>query len=421
MICCTYIVPLKYSKKDGMSTIKIVLRKKANKQGLFPIAIRITKNRKASFVYTGQYIDIKYWDSSQCKVRKSHPNSVRLNHMISKKLSEVNDSLLEVEVENQSMSAMGIKSKLLKKQVQKNFFHVAELHLNHLADRGKVHQVNTERGRLNIFKTFLKSDQVLLEDITPSLLQRFQKYLVKTRKISGRTVMNYMILIRTVYNLAIREEFVKRKYYPFGKGRISITIPETSKIGLNQEEVIILENLSSKLTPAQNHALNIWLFSFYFAGMRIADVLKLRWSFFIDGRLHYKMGKNEKILTLKVPEKVKDILKEYETKDSKKSDLIFHELRTANFEDPKSVQTRVNTSTRKFNRHLKNIAEIAGIEKNLSCHIARHTFGNISGNKIPVQILQKLYRHSDIRTTINYQSNFIHKDEDDALDSVINF
>ncbi len=54
-------------------------------------------------------------------------------------------------------------------------------------------------------------------------------------------------------------------------------------------------------------------------------------------------------------------------------------------------------------------------------HIARHTFGNISGDKIPIQTLQKLYRHSSITTTINYQSNFTHREEDEALDKVINF
>ena len=54
-------------------------------------------------------------------------------------------------------------------------------------------------------------------------------------------------------------------------------------------------------------------------------------------------------------------------------------------------------------------------------HIARHTFGNISGDKISIQMLQKLYRHTSITTTIGYQANFIHKDADEALDSVTNF
>ena len=54
-------------------------------------------------------------------------------------------------------------------------------------------------------------------------------------------------------------------------------------------------------------------------------------------------------------------------------------------------------------------------------HIARHSFGNIAGDSVHPLMLQKLYRHSDLKTTINYQANFIHKEADEALDSVVNF
>jgi site-specific recombinase XerD len=83
------------------------------------------------------------------------------------------------------------------------------------------------------------------------------------------------------------------------------------------------------------------------------------------------------------------------------------------------VKTR--NATKLFNKHLKHIASICSIEKNLSNHIARHSFGNIAGDKIHPIMLQKLYHHSDLKTTLNYQANFIHRDVDDALDSVIDF
>ena len=74
-----------------------------------------------------------------------------------------------------------------------------------------------------------------------------------------------------------------------------------------------------------------------------------------------------------------------------------------------------------MNRYLNVIAKNAGIKKKLSMHISRHSFGQIAGDKIPPQALQKLYRHSDLKTTIGYQANFINKDVDKALDSVLNF
>jgi len=69
----------------------------------------------------------------------------------------------------------------------------------------------------------------------------------------------------------------------------------------------------------------------------------------------------------------------------------------------------------------KKIVELAEINKPLGMHIARHTFGNISGDKISIQMLQKLYRHSTVTSTIGYQANFIHKDADEALDAVVGF
>jgi site-specific recombinase XerD len=68
--------------------------------------------------------------------------------------------------------------------------------------------------------------------------------------------------------------------------------------------------------------------------------------------------------------------------------------------------------------YLKEVAVKAGITKKVACHISRHRFGQQAGDKIDIRILQTLYRHSIISTIIGYQSNFIHKQTDDALDAV---
>lgn len=110
-----------------------------------------------------------------------------------------------------------------------------------------------------------------------------------------------MIAIRTIYNIAISEKWAERNHYPFGRGGYTIKFLESQKIGLTVDEVKLLES-TQILTPAQQHALNIWLISFYFAGIRIGDVMQLKWSDFIDNRLRYRMGKNQKLVSLKIPE-----------------------------------------------------------------------------------------------------------------------
>jgi site-specific recombinase XerD len=96
-------------------------------------------------------------------------------------------------------------------------------------------------------------------------------------------------------------------------------------------------------------------------------------------------------------------------------------LKKANLDDAKDIYNKRKTATKKFNDNLKSIAIKAKIDKKVTMHIARHTFGNIAGDTIHPLMLQKLYRHSDLKTTLNYQANFIHKEADDALESVVNF
>jgi integrase len=126
----------------------------------------------------------------------------------------------------------------------------------------------------------------------------------------------------------------------------------------------------------------VWLISFYFAGIRISDVLELKWKDFVDDRLNYRMGKNSKLVSLKIPDKVKKILNGLER--SENSIYLFKELEGININNKRFLRTRIKTATRNFNRRLEIVADKAGIDKKLSMHIARHSFGNISGEKIPI-------------------------------------
>jgi integrase len=400
-----------------MSSIKAVLRTKANSQNLYPIAIRITKDRKASFLYVGQYVKLNDWDNKNRIVKKSHPDSLHINQLILKKLSEANKKLIDAEMEINYQSVSAIKRKVINKK-NNDFFVISNYYLKQIKDRKKFHQLDIEKQRIQVFKDFIKKDTLGLAELDLRLIKEFDNYLLNNRKLARRTIANYMIMIRTILNLAISDFSIDNIDYPFGKNKYQIKFPETKKIGLNIDEIRILENIK-ELTKAQQYALNAWLISFYFAGIRISDVLLLKWKDFLDNRLEYRMGKNSKLVSLKIPKKVLKILDELDRNED--STYLFRELEGVDLNNDRQLRTRIKTATRNFNRRLEIIAKKAGINKKLSMHIARHSFGNISGDKIPIQMLQKLYRHSSITTTILYQSNFMQKDTDEALDKVINF
>jgi integrase/recombinase XerD len=402
------------------SSIKITLRKKANKEGLYPLAIRITKNRKATFVYTGYYLDIKHWDEKNKRVKKSHPISTRLNNLLLNKLSEASKTVIDLQSSNQDFSSKEIKKSIVKPLGEETFNSVSKRFLEELLENKKLSRLNSDKPRIKHVIEFAKSESLYFNEINEDFLNRFMSYLRIKRKNSERSIVNNLIVIRTLFNRAIKEGIVEQKLYPFGKDKIKIRFPESEKIGLTIEEVKKIENLED-LSLQENHARNVWLFSFYCAGMRVGDVLKIKWSDIIDNRLHYQMNKNSKRLSIPLSEKVSVILESYKKDKSKSDDFIFPELKVANLKSAQDVLTKTKTATKKFNKFLESIAKKTEIDKKVTMHIARHTFGNISGDKISIQILQKLYRHSHISTTMNYQSNFMHKEEDEALDKVINF
>ena len=402
------------------SSIKVTLRKKANKQGLFPLAVRITKNRKTTYLYIGHYIAIKYWDEGNREVRKSHPNSIRLNNLLIKKLAEANQTLIDLQTHQNDISSKQIKEEIATPLTKTSFKEIADNYLDNLEKTNKLQRLSSDKARVGHFIRFVDNDDLSFREIDEALLRRFSLYLKTARKVSQRSVINNLIVIRTLYNKAIRLGIVDRKLYPFGADKIRIKFPESEKVGLTIEEIQSIEALED-LTEQQSHARNVWLFSFYLAGMRVGDVLMIKWSDIYDGRLHYRMGKNEKLLSFKLPEKITSLLRRYYEDRRSSEDFVFPEMNNADLKNPKDVFNKVKTANKKFNKYLVHIADKAKINKKLTMHIARHSFGNISGDRIPIQMLQKLYRHSTVTTTINYQANFMHKETDDALEKVINF
>lgn len=402
------------------ASAKIILRKKQNVQGQYPLAIRITKNRRSTFKYIGHYIDIEDWDEKNLRVKKSHPNANSLNNLLSSKLSEVDKGMMNLQSENSDVSASQIKRDIYRPVSYLTFFDYVREHLDALEADKKMNRFTTDSALATYIKDFHKSNELRFQEINLRFLKKFKTYLMGNRNLTETSALNVMVLIRLIYNRAITDKVISKDLYPFGKAGFKIKFPETHKVGLNKKEILYLESFQD-VSEVEKHARNVWLYSFYFAGMRVSDVLFTKWSMIYDQRLHYRMGKNGKIVSLKIPVKALKILKSYEKEKSHPDDFVFPEMKKADLTNAKDVYNKIKVATSKFNKHLKNLTKKAGINKKVTMHIARHSFGNIAGDSIHPLMLQKLYRHSDLKTTISYQANFIHKAADDALESVINF
>ena len=202
-----------------------------------------------------------------------------------------------------------------------------------------------------------------------------------------------------------------------------MSMPESQKIALEEAEVLAIEKVVlEERTDTWIHAKNAWLFSLCFGGMRIGDVLRTKWTDIKSEGLNYVMGKNNKPVDIPIVERAKKILAYYETFKDENMGYVFPGLKNANQADVKDIQRKIRNATSVYNDWLEKVAKVAKINKKLTNHLARHTFGNLSGDKIPIQTLQLIYRHSDITTTINYQRHWMNKQKvGEAVKTVLNF
>lgn len=403
-----------------MASISPIIRaNRATANDTVPIQIRVTYKRNSCKINIGHRIKQRDWDDEKKRVKKSHDNSVRLNNLIQNFISKIDNYIIEKEASNEPVVFAEIKEKVFNKTNTANTFKEYSLeYLEDLHKEKKYAQFGSSRAQVNKMIAFF-GDYATFSALTINHIKKFKVFLKSDYNQSERSIVNHLIVLRAICNKAIKDGLMNKNDYPFGGEGVVIRIPNSIKVGLNLEEIKLLELTKIKSFTSKWNARNAFLLSFYFAGARISDVLRIKWTDIVDGRLHYKMGKNNKVGSIAVAKKANDILEQYKKKRWSKEEFVLPELNNADLSDEKDVYRKIITATKKYNKWLKKLADEVGIEKKVTCHIARHSFGNISGDKIPVQMLQKLYRHSDITTTINYQQSFINKDTDDALALVI--
>ena len=404
-----------------MASIKVLLWNKANKDGLFPVVIRITSERKPAYLYSTHYLKSSQWDEKEKLIIGDYPESDVANLDIVELKGRIQKFMILNNVKERRLSGPQIKAEFIKatkRQRGSLFFPFALEIQKEKEQEGKFNEVGTLKSQLKYYKQF-GGDKLTFEDIDKEHLRKFKRWLKIHRKVSERTQADYLMTIRSIYNRAIAKGIVEKDSYPFGAGGMKIKYRETLKIGLSKADIDLLESATVDSTTAPRfHARNVWLFSFYLAGMRFSDVIQLKKKEILDGRLPYTMGKNNKPLNLKVPDKAMEIVTHYQ-REHPKGKYLFPDMDRTKPVGEYATRRRVRSINRNINRQLDHLAKQLGIEKRLSMHIARHSFATIAGDKISIQLLQKLYRHGDIRTTINYQQSFIHKDMDEALDLVI--
>jgi integrase len=428
-----------------MATAKIVTWSRADKDGQYPIGFKIYKNGKPSYIFEGHTLpDRNLWDAKKQEVKKAYPNAARLTNLLTKRLGELRNKALQMETDEGKVHAAEIKEAY--KQIYNPtpnpkllFITFAKTYLEEKRALGKYEVFNTDTLYIKRLLDYGGKQDLTFPEITVEFLRGWIVYLKQIKKvtkdeakpveyINERTVTNHLIHLRTIFNRAITDKAISADYYPFGKGKISIKFKSGKKIGPEEWEIKRIEELDlSEYSSIVQDSRNIWLTEFYFAGMRITDCLLLKWTDFQNGRLYYQMSKNGEHGSVKVPDKAKAIIEQYRPncgdKINNPHNLVFSLLQgLPSLNDRYELRRQISYAVSRLNKGMKTIMEMIGSTKNASQHKARHAFAQRAEEKeIHPKVLQKLYRHESILTTMAYQSNFSFNKADDAVDAVLNF
>lgn len=318
------------------------------------------------------------------------------------------------------------------------FINKLKLYVNRVSPE-EVAKLPKKKEELKIYISKLKSE-LLFTDITLSFLNKFKTYLqsLPNSKEEGLTLQQNTISkifdnFASIYKkgvLELESEGLTIKNNPFENFKCE-TI-ETNKEKLTESEIKLIEALSLEHGSLIWHCRNYFLFAYYCAGMRAGDLIQLRGiNITSDKRLIYRMDKTSTQKNIKLFEPALNILSHYMDIDKPTTNYIFPLLdnnamyaKAISWEDKdklpaeikKNLMQQVNSKNSLINKYLKQIATMAGINKKLSMHIARHSFANIARQKnANVYDISNALGHSDIKITETYLSQFDYQSQDKTM------
>jgi integrase/recombinase XerD len=398
-----------------MPSVSIIFRKdKLNSDHEAPIHLRIIKDRKINYISTGVMLPIKFWDEKNKKIKSGYPNSQRLNSFISNKFTELQDQVFEHETVSKSLTTRQLKDKIYGRKPV-DFFAFADETTERYLQAGKISTYDKCKSILRKLKNYYKYSEISFQDITPHFLTTYESYLRRQFSNSTNTIHRDFRYLRKLFNDAYRLDLIEHNQNPFNKYQLKLE--KTQRTFLSEEELEWIEKFPA--TPGTRLELHrdMFVFASYSGGLRISDILQLKWENFNDTHIGFTIKKTGQQVSIKLPEKAIGIISKYKPKKVKSDSFIFPMLKDdLNMQDPRAVDSAISSATAYINKNLKIIAAKVGINKPLSFHISRHTWATRALRKgLSIDKVSKLMGHSAIKETQIY-AKLVNEELDKAMD-----
>jgi integrase/recombinase XerD len=378
-------------------SIKFYLNELKAKGNKLPIYLRITVNRKKSEIFTTHSVPENEWDESKQRTKKN----LVVNQSLNNTESEVYDIIHQLQKESKKITSIAIKNYLSKKD--KINYGVIEYYDYWLENMRKANEVEgvtvdmygyTQNYIQKFLTEFKKTNDTPIENVDFKFLSSLDLFLLtqkigKSEKTLERnTVSKHHSRFRTVLINAMKQGYISKN--PYVDFRLKKT--PSKRTFLNEDELKSLIEHRLGENESLKRIRDIFVFSVY-TGLRFEDAQQLT----IDKIEKNKKGnysltieqeKTNEPLAIPLFKEAVQIVRKYNSLPERK---IFNKVLPS-------------ISNQKLNSYLKVIADMVGIKKNLSHHVARHTCATtiLLSNEVPIEVVSKWLGHTNIKTTQVY-------------------
>tara|TARA_R110002111_G_scaffold124392_2_gene188511 strand:- start:7938 stop:9197 length:1260 start_codon:yes stop_codon:yes gene_type:complete len=373
------------------------------------IYVRITVNGKRATISLKRKVSVSDWDANKGRSRGTNQKARILNIYLEEVNSSIFKSYQDLKLEHKVITSQAIKARYLGEDEQNH--SVIDIIKYHNEDmQGKLKwgtQKNYYTTQKYVSKFLLKTyktTDIYLQELDYNFIIKFEKHLRghipndHQKPMGNNTVMKHIERFRKLINLSFKLGWIDKD--PFVNFKAQFI--KTERCFLSLQELHALEEKQFTIERLQL-VKDLFVFSCY-TSLCYIDVINLtedNISIGIDGELwiYYKREKTTKFIRIPLLPQALEIIEKYKRNiNSKPYESLFPKI-----------------SNQKLNAYLKEIADLCQIKKNLTFHIARHTFATTVtlSNGIPIETVSKLLGHSRISTTQIYAKVIERKVSDD--------
>ena len=396
-------------RSSNTFSIIFFVKKHRISHGEAPIYVRITVDGKRLDLSIKRRVDLDRWDETRGLAKGNRQETKILNAYLEQVRNQLYDCQQQLERERKLITAESIKGRYLGQDERgKTLKEIIEYHNKEMKDElawgTQKNYHTTQRYVYEFLQKKRKTSDIYLDELNYKFIKDFEKY-IKNRTPDGHQrpctqngAMKHVERLRKMVNLAIKEEWLVKD--PFIKFKLKFEKKERGF--LTPEE---LKRIEEKDFPIDrlDQTRDIFIFSCY-TGLSYAEVYGLTANHIVmglDGKRWIQGRRRKSKEWFKVPllPRATAIVEKYRD----------HPLAVAN---GKVLPVYTNQKT---NAYLKEIAILCEVEKNLTYHLARHTFATTVtlSNGVPIESVSKMLGHTSLRTTQVYAKVVEQKLSDD--------